>query len=113
MWSRGAVVVIKHGDEGIGDAIENAYMTKFKVPEAYQELEKEYAIMKVGRESEIQMKIRKANNKYGRKPTLLEKIGSTLMKPFIVLEVIYAMAVCGFEFLFGPLLSPAGSRKKQ
>lgn len=113
MWSRGAVVVIKHGDEGMGNAIENAYMANFKVPEAYQELEKEYVIMKVGRESEIQEKIRKANNKYGRKPTLLGKIGSILMRPIIALEIAYAMVVCGIEFLFGALLSPEDSRKKQ
>lgn len=113
MWSRGAVVIIKHGDEGIGNAIESGYLAKSKIPKEYKEMEKKYAIMKVGRESEIQEKIRKANNKYGRKPTLLEKIGSILMRPIIALEIAYAMVVCGIEFLFGDLLSPEDSRKKQ
>lgn len=113
MWSKGAVVIIKHGDEGIGNAVESGYLAKSKIPKEYKEMEKEYAIMKIGRESEIQEKIRKANNKYGRKPSLLEKIGSVLMKPIIVLEVIYAMAVCGFEFLFRDLLRVECSRKKQ
>jgi hypothetical protein len=113
MWSRGAVVIIKHGDEGIGNAVESGYLAKSKIPEEYKKMEKEYTIMKVGRESEIQEKIRKANNQYGRKPTLLGKIGSILMRPIITLEVIYAMTVCGIEFLFGALLSPEDSRKKQ
>ena len=113
MWSKGAVVVIKRGDPAMADAIENGVGVSTKIPEEYKTMERDYAVMKVGRESEIQEKIRKLNNKYNRKPNLFQRVMTILLKPFVVLEVIYAMIICAIQFLFDPLLEPEHSRKEQ
>ena len=109
MWSKGAVVIVKRGDAEMADAIENALCTKATTPEEYEEMERNYNIMKVGRESDIQRKIRKANNKYGRKkPTRLQRVIAIITRPILWLEVGYAMVVCFLKFFFDPLLEALG-----
>ena len=98
MWSKGAVVIVKRGDMAMADAIESALCAKTTIPEKYEMMERDYNIMKVGRESDIQRKIREANNKYGRKkPTRMQRIIAIITLPILWLEVIYAMVVCFLE----------------
>lgn len=109
MWSKGAVVIVKRGDAAMADGIENAIFQKTTIPEEYETMERDYNIMKVGRESDIQRKIRKANNKYGRKkPTRLQRVIAIITRPILWLEVGYAMVVCFLKFFFDPLLETLG-----
>lgn len=113
MLTKGAVVIIKRGDLDMASSMQDAVLVNPEIPEEYKTMERNYNIMKVGRESEIQEKIRKLNNTYNHKPNLFQRVMTIILKPFVVLEVIYAMIVCAVQFLFEPLLKPEYSRKKQ
>lgn len=88
MWTKGAVVIIKRGDEAIGTALENGWSSKAKDSKKTNTMERDYNIMKVGRENDIQYKIRKANNKYGRRPTKIARKVRKYTKPLLIAYAI-------------------------
>lgn len=92
MWTKGAVVIIKRGDEEMGKAIEDGWSAKAKRSKKDEAMERDYNIMKVGRENDIQRKIRKANNIYGRRPSRFMRKVRKYTKPLLI---GYAIACYG------------------
>lgn len=95
MITNGAVVVIKRGDTAIADIIETNFVPQGKhtqktTVEGIKTMERDYNIMRVSHNEKIKMAMAESKRKYSRKkkPT---------PKPLEMLQVGYAMAVCGLD----------------
>ena len=95
MWTNGAVVVIKRGDLAIADIIETNFVpegekAQKKTVEDIKNMERDYNIMRVSHNEKIKQAMAESKVKYRRKrkPT---------PKPLEILQVGYAMAVCGLD----------------
>lgn len=95
MITNGAVVVIKRGDAAIADIIETNFVPEGKhaqkrTVEDIKNMERDYNIMRVSHNEKIKLAIAESKVKYlcKKKPT---------PKPLEMLQVGYAMAVCGLD----------------
>ena len=95
MITNGAVVVIKRGDAAIADIIETNFVPEGKhaqkrTVEDIKNMERDYNIMRVSHNEKIKLAMAESKVKYRRKkkPT---------PKPLEMLQVGYAMAVCGLD----------------
>lgn len=95
MWTNGAVVVIKRGDLAIADIIETNFVpegedAQKKTVEDIKNMERDYNIMRVSHNEKIKKAMAESKIKYRRKkkPT---------PKPLELLQVGYAMVVCGLD----------------
>ena len=73
MWSKGAVVIVRHGDEDMGNAIKDAVGTKMvpidevkKLEEDVKELERDNFFLRKRSSEAIMADILSAEIKYGR-----------------------------------------------
>ena len=64
MWSKGAVVIVKHGDEAIADAVAKGIDIQTVAKSDVEKIERDYRFMKNRDSKYWKRKIRKANEKY-------------------------------------------------
>lgn len=90
MWTKGAVVVVKRGDEGFANSMEECLLGKHaKTP---QKPAKRDDIRKKMRQEKTNAMILDARKKYG-------KLGRKRSKPLAALEVGYSLTACGIAWL--------------
>lgn len=66
MWSKGAVVIVKHGDEEMANAMENALDIRLKDPKTLTGSERaEYDLLKKAKSDSLKAKIAESEEIYG------------------------------------------------
>ena len=90
-WSKGAVVIKKHGDEEMADAIEKAINVKKASDKEINELERENTFMKKRVVKSLEEKIADAEEKYGH-----NWVPPKWMKPIVSL---FSLIEYGFALL--------------
>ena len=64
MWTKGAVVIVKHGDGEIADSIGNALEENYRSAKDYENLERDYTFMKIHNREYWENKLIDAKKKY-------------------------------------------------
>ena len=91
MISKGALVVITHGDEGMSSAIMSGATTTMVPKSEVDNLERDYNFMKKHNREYWAYKIRKANRKYGlKKKSPTPKWAKPFVNGFLFLVYLYA-----------------------
>lgn len=91
MWNKGAVVVIKHGDEQLANAIQNGVCSTMVPASDVNTLKRDYDLLKKRNTVYWSRKIRRAHRMYFEKP---KKPLPNWTKPLID---IYALVVYGIS----------------
>lgn len=91
MWSKGAVVILKHGDTEWSNSMENALTQNLVPKKEINDLESRYGVMKNRQQITMANEIQKAQKTYAiRKPLI--------RWPKILID-IWALSVYGFSML--------------